>query len=172
MSQRQVFSTIFVTLFVALMGWLLLVIKPFLTTIAWAIILARLAYPLHARVRRHLTGRETMAALISTVTLTLLVVLPSMYVVIFGVQESLEAYNALSAWLQQDGLQRAGDSLSRVPVLGRLSQRFLGGVIVAHGNVELSIVEATKWLSTFVVTGAAVSSRTWCWWGPTFSLCS
>jgi hypothetical protein len=28
MSQRQVFSTIFVTLFVALMGWLLLIIKP------------------------------------------------------------------------------------------------------------------------------------------------
>jgi len=152
MMPRQTFSVVFLIIFVVLLVELGLVVSPFLPTILWAVILAQLAHPLYARVLERLHGRETPAALVLTFGVMLLAVAPTVAVVIMGVQESVEAYQHLTAWIEAGGLTQAGESLSKVPGIGRFMQPLIGRLIVSNGTVELSLLEGSKWLSTYLMT--------------------
>jgi predicted PurR-regulated permease PerM len=89
-----------------------------------------------------------------TLGVMLLAVIPSAYIALLGVQESLEAYKELTIWVGKGGLRRVGESLSHVPGLGPLSQPLIGRLVISNGEMELSILEASKWLSTYVVSQA------------------
>jgi predicted PurR-regulated permease PerM len=154
MTPQQVSSVTFIVIFIVLLVQLGLVFSPFLTTIMWAIILARLFYPMYRRVLQFSNGREGVAAGLSTFAVMTLVVAPTIYIIIEGVQESLDAYKGVTLWAEGGGVKQLGESLSEIPVIGRVGQQIVGRWIVTHGNVELSIVEASKRLSTFLVTEA------------------
>ncbi|MBA2252508.1 MAG: AI-2E family transporter [Nitrospirales bacterium] len=154
MTQQQGYSVAFLIIFILLLAELGIVVSPFLPTILWAIILAQLAYPIYTKVLRRLQGRETLAAIVLTLGVMLLAVAPAVAVIIMGVQESLEAYKEISTWVEVGGLRQAGESLSKLPGIGRFIQPLMGRVIVSNGTVELSILEGSKWLSTYLMTQA------------------
>lgn len=70
-------------LFVALLALLsylvYLVFSPFLVSLAWAVVLTIMFYPVHRRVRKRLT-RANLAALVSTLLLTAIIVAPTLLV--------------------------------------------------------------------------------------------
>ena len=74
------------TVLASLLGGLLLagfvVLRPFLTAIAWAAILSYVSWPLHLRVLARLRGRRTWAALAMTVMLTLALGAPLFWLVL------------------------------------------------------------------------------------------
>jgi predicted PurR-regulated permease PerM len=154
MTQHQGFSLAFFIVFILLVVELGIVVSPFLPTILWAIILANLAHPIYIKVLHRLHGRDTAAATVVTLGVMVLVVAPAIYVVIIGVQESLEAYKELTAWIEAGGLKSTGESLSKVPGIGRLSQPIIGQMIVSNGTVELSILEGSKWVNSYLMTQA------------------
>jgi predicted PurR-regulated permease PerM len=154
MTQHQGFSLAFFIVFILLVVELGIVISPFLPTILWAIILAHLTYPMYIKVLHRLHGRETAAATVVTLGVMVLAVTPAIYVAIIGVQESLEAYKELTTWIAAGGLKSTGESLSKVPWIGRLSQPIIGQMIVSNGTVELSILEGSKWVNSYVMAQA------------------
>ena len=83
-----------------------------------------------------------------------LAVAPAIYIIILGIQEGLEAYKSVTLWAAAGGIKQLGESLSHVPGMGQVSQQIVVRWIVTHGDVELSIVEGSKRLSTFLVTEA------------------
>jgi predicted PurR-regulated permease PerM len=155
MTQEQTFSLTFILIFVSLLVLLGLVFAPFLPTIFWATILARLMYPLYQNILRLFSGREGLAAGVSTVVVMLVVVAPFLYLFILGVQQSIDAYQQVAAWVDRGGLKSAGESLSKLPGINRISQHVIGRLVVAHGQVELSFLEATKWLTDYLTIQAA-----------------
>ncbi|MDQ6734230.1 MAG: AI-2E family transporter [Nitrospirota bacterium] len=154
MTQHQGFSLAFLIVFILLVVELGIVVSPFLPTILWAIILAQLAHPIYIKVLHRLHGRETVAATVVTLGVMVLAVAPAVYVIIMGIQESLEAYNQLTTWIQAGGLQQTGESLSKLPGIGRLSQPIIGQMIVSNGTVELSILEGSKWVNSYLMAQA------------------
>lgn len=98
-------STAFLVLFFVLLYHLLLIIAPFLTPILWALLLARLFYPVYEWLCARLRGRGTWAALLTTVVVTVLAVLPIVYVGILAVTETIHAYQKAMTWIHAGGLR-------------------------------------------------------------------
>ena len=76
----QVLSTAFLVLCTLLLYQLALIFAPFFTPILWALILARLFYPLYQYLLRVLRGQVTLSAFLTTLAVTFLAVLPVAYV--------------------------------------------------------------------------------------------
>lgn len=76
---------------VAWLCWQL--IKPFVPSITWALVLAVLAYPLHERIRRRVRW-QSVAAGISVVVVTLVIALPATLVVRQAGDEAMTAMNS------------------------------------------------------------------------------
>ena len=80
----KILSTSFLVLFVVLLLYLVFAIfAPFLTPIMWSLILARLFYPVHERLARFVRGKRAISAMLMTLAVMILVVLPVSYVTLF-----------------------------------------------------------------------------------------
>ena len=68
-------------------------------TIIFAIVLAIVFSPVHRRILRLTGGREDTAALLSCLVLTLVVVLPFLFVFLSLIQQGIDSFNAIHAWV-------------------------------------------------------------------------
>lgn len=97
MNQNWLVTAFFFALLLVILYAALLIVKPFLEAIAWAGILALIFYPAYVWLLKLLKGRSTLAALLVTVLITLLIVLPSIRIGIFLAQEALDLTKVLRA---------------------------------------------------------------------------
>ena len=102
----QVLSTAFLILCALVLYQLALIFAPFFTPILWALILARLFYPLYQYLLRLLRGQATLSAFLSTLAVTFVAVLPVAYVAFLAITETIHAYQTAMTWLQNGGLKR------------------------------------------------------------------
>ena len=145
-------STTFLVLLFFLLYQLFLIFAPFLTNILWALLLARLFYPVYDRLKDGLRGKATVAAMFTTLFVMLVAVLPVAYLVILALTETLHAYQKTMAWVQGGGLQQLPQTLGRVPFIGTFSQELLGRFILAYGDLQNSVIEGGKAVSGLVLT--------------------
>jgi len=82
-----------------------LILTPFLTAITWAAILAIIVYPLYAWLLRRLHGRATFAAVIVTVLITLLVIVPGFEIIWFLSDDAAALVKTVRGLLSEDGKQ-------------------------------------------------------------------
>jgi predicted PurR-regulated permease PerM len=66
-----------------------LIAAPFLVPLAWSAVLAIFFYPLHERIEKRV--RPTQAALLSTLAVTLLLIVPAIVVLVFATRQALVA---------------------------------------------------------------------------------
>jgi predicted PurR-regulated permease PerM len=91
--ERKYYTLLLLIFLIALCFYLFyLVFSPFLMPIVWAIILAIIFYPVHRRLNRRLRGRRSLCALVMTVMVVLLIVLPSTYILSMLAHEAVNAY--------------------------------------------------------------------------------
>ena len=82
--QSWLVTVFFFVLLLVILYLAFLIISPFLKAITWAAILAVVVYPAYAWLLKLLRGRATLAALIVTILLTLLVVFPALRIAGLG----------------------------------------------------------------------------------------
>src|SRR5690242_8691407 len=121
----QVLSTAFLILCFLLLYQLALIFAPFLTPILWALILVRLFYPVYQRLTGWLRGHTTVSALLSTLAVTVLAVLPVAYIAFLAITETMHAYRDAVEWVQGGGLKRLPGLVSGLPLIGNISQELL-----------------------------------------------
>jgi predicted PurR-regulated permease PerM len=82
-----------------LLGYLVFrIVEPFLVPLAWSAVLAIFFYPLHERLQRRLQpGR---AALVSTVGVTLLLIVPALVVLVYTTREAIDATASIQSALR------------------------------------------------------------------------
>lgn len=95
----QVLSTAFLLLCALVLYQLALVFAPFFTPILWALILARLFYPLYQYLLRLMRGQATLSAFLSTLAVTFVAVLPVAYLAFLAITETIHAYQGAITWL-------------------------------------------------------------------------
>ena len=81
-------------------------LKPYLHTIVMAAILAALFYPIFHYLEKTFRGRAKLAAFSTCLLLTLVVVLPLLFVVGGLVQQGVDSFHAISGWLAGGGLEK------------------------------------------------------------------
>lgn len=149
----QVLSAAFLVLCSLLLYVLALIFAPFMTPILWAMILVRLFYPFYQWLTRKLGGRTTVSAVLSTLSVMLIAVLPVAYLVFLVVTETINAYQLATNWMKEGGLQRLPELVTGLPLIGNVSQELLGRFVVAFGDVQANLVEGGK-----AVSGVLLSS--------------
>ncbi len=156
---QQVLTVAFL-IFCSLLLYLLgVMFAPFFTPIMWALILVKLFYPMYQRMTFALHGRSTLSAVFSTISVTLLAVLPFAYLLFLVISETIHAYQNAVAWVQADGLSRLPEQIARLPIIGHLSQPLLGRFIIAYGDVQDSVIEGSKAVSGVLFTSVSGLAR-------------
>jgi predicted PurR-regulated permease PerM len=103
---------------VILLGVLcLLVLRPFISAMLWALILCFTTWPLFLRLEEFLSGRRTLSAIIATLFLTVVIAVP---VAILGatLAENVSSLFSASQKLIREGPPSPPDWVARVPMIG------------------------------------------------------
>ena len=154
MSREQLFAAFFFATFLFLLYELYLFLEPFLGPLVWAAILALTFSPLTDLLVRVVRGRRGLAAFILLLGVTLVAVLPSIFLSSLLVSEATGAYE----WLK-DAIQRG----ELVRVVARLKASSLGGVwdrvspLFDQLSIDFSdlLLRATSFVSDQIVGQAA-----------------
>ena len=134
-----------------------LMVQPFVNVILWATVLGVVFYPLHRRIRVRI-GSPTGAAIVSTLLVIVLILLPATFITIAVVRELAGAADTLQA-----GVQRLSAGAT-IPGLSWVLDR-------ARGYIDIDPVAAQQFLadrlqtwggtlaaSTLLVVGGAVGA--------------
>ena len=122
-------------------------VQPFVNVILWAAVLAVVFYPLHKRIRERI-GSPAGAAVVSTLLVVVLILLPASFITIAVVRELAGAADNLQA-----GVQKMSNA-STIPGLGWVIER-------SRGYVTIDPVEAQKFVAERLqVWGAALAAST------------
>jgi len=151
----QVLSIAFLILCTLVLYQLALIFAPFFTPILWALILARLFYPLYQYLFRLFRGKPTLCAFFSTLAVTFLAVLPVAYVAFLAITETIHAYQTAMTWVQNGGLKQLPGAVSALPFVGNLSQEVIGRFVLAYGDLQGSLLEGGKAVSAVLLDGVS-----------------
>lgn len=75
------------------------VLQPFIVPLIWGAILAYVSWPLQQRIERLTRRRAGLAALITTVLVTLAIVVPLIWLILMVRVEAVDAYGRVQAFL-------------------------------------------------------------------------
>ena len=148
--------TLLIVLAIALyLCWQML--QPFVNVVLWATVLAVVFFPLHTRIRERV-GSPAGAAVLSTLLVVVLILLPASFITIAVVKELAGAADNLQA-----GVQKMSDA-STIPGLGWVLDRTRGYVTIDPIEAQKFVAERLQvWgaalaASTLVVVGGAVGA--------------
>jgi predicted PurR-regulated permease PerM len=101
-----------------------IVMRPFLIPIAWAVILAYASWPLHVRLRRAVGGRATAGAALTTVLASITLLVPVLWISALLQDEAVAAVRAVGRYVAT-GPHHVPDAVQRVPGLGKMLDDWL-----------------------------------------------
>ncbi|TMA10159.1 MAG: AI-2E family transporter [Deltaproteobacteria bacterium] len=95
MNQNLLVTIFFFALLLVILYTAFLIVKPFITALTWAAILAVVVYPAYAWLLKLLRGRASLAAFMITILLTFLIVVPALRIAGFLSEEAVELVAAV-----------------------------------------------------------------------------
>ncbi|MBI3584050.1 MAG: AI-2E family transporter [Nitrospinae bacterium] len=79
---------------------LIIILKPLIFPLLWAVIIGMAAQPLHHRIKKKVKG-DILSALVTTAILTLIILLPFIILVEMLSIEAIQAYNIFQEWFEK-----------------------------------------------------------------------
>ena len=123
-----------------LVGLLLLaftVLQPFIVPVIWAVILAYVTWPAHERLVRLFGGRRGPAALLMTIVLALMIILPIVWLVLLLQNEVLDAYRQIKGLLSR-GI-RLPEMVLNLPLVGDWLRDWLARIAANPDELMIEI---------------------------------
>jgi len=111
-SQKRLGTALFYGILVVLAYLVFLVFQPFLAALAWAVVLVVVAYPVYARLARR-WGR-TLAATVSTLGVTLIIIVPALLVTGAFIRQGVEAVQLVQQQIQNGHFSWVNDLWLRI----------------------------------------------------------
>jgi len=132
-SVQRIQNAVFTLAIVALTAW---IARPFFVSLLWAAILAIASWPLHRRIRAHTGNRRTAAALLSTLLVTAVFLLPALWALAEAAQQA-PALARLLTDASAHGIE-APPVLARIPFAGPyLHSWWVATLAQPHGLAHL-----------------------------------
>ena len=111
-TQKRLGTALFYGILIILAYLVYLVFRPFLAPLAWAIVMAVVAYPVYARLARK-WGR-TLAATMSTLGVTLIIIVPAIFVTGAFIRQGVEAVQVVQQQIQSGHFAWVNDLWLRI----------------------------------------------------------
>jgi len=148
LNQNWLVTAFFFALLAVILYGAFLILSPFLKAITWAAIFAVLVYPVYSWLLQFLRGKATVAALVITLVIALIVILPGLRLVGFLSEEIVDLVKSVGTLVSAEGVE----IWQQKPWVQKLLRwRDLLGVELAGFDFQINWKE-------LVVQGAKVSS--------------
>ncbi|MCK9397874.1 MAG: HAD-IC family P-type ATPase [Methylobacter sp.] len=130
--------------------WLgFLVLREFLLTLAWALIIAYVAWPPYRYLRHKLKGKATLSAAVMTAVIAAVILLTVYWLVAMLQDELKTAYQTLVSGFNQESY-RLPDFIKRIPWLGSMAQEWLDRLAGDRAGVAAQFADwAQQWTGAF-----------------------
>ena len=109
-----------------ILGILLLtfsVLQPFIVPLIWGAILAYVSWPMHLRILKLVGGRSPLASLITTAIVTVIIVVPLVWLILLLRVEAITAYSEVQAFLATN--PALPPAIRDLPYVGAQAQEIL-----------------------------------------------
>lgn len=136
----------------ALVVGCLLVLRPFVSAVLWALVITYSTWPVYLWVRRLLGGRATAAAFLMTVLLALVMVVP-VTVLGIGLGDSIAAIVAGGRRIAQEGLVDPPQWVADLPLVGSSLDAYLRGIAHDGGRLTAEVARLLEPLKSWLVSG-------------------
>ncbi len=115
------------------------ILSPFLSSIVWAILLAMVLYPVHKKLRSLLRKREILSALIMTLLVLVVIVLPFTLLMASLASDVVSLYHQIENMIKTGELQAYFERVKEIPIL-----KWILAKLGQH--VDLSIMDPVPFL--------------------------
>jgi len=117
MKREHIF--LIVTLFLASLFFYLFyqILSPFLEPILWAIFITVVSYPVYTKLHRSLKQRGILSAMVMTVLVILIIVLPFSFLIFSLAKEVVEGYQHVEEMIETGRLQAYFEEIKKSPIL-------------------------------------------------------
>ncbi|MFB3885207.1 MAG: AI-2E family transporter [Thermodesulfobacteriota bacterium] len=99
------------------------ILSPFLEPLFWAVIIVVICYPFFRRLQHAMKPREVLPAMIMTLLVVLVVLLPFSLLIVFLSQEIGTGYHSVEEMIKTGRLQAYLEQLKRIPILEGILER-------------------------------------------------
>jgi predicted PurR-regulated permease PerM len=134
------------------------VLRPFIAPIAWAAILAYASWPLYARIDRLLQGRTGFSALLMTILMVLVVMVPAVLISAALVVELQNAVEEFKTWLPAGPASLAA-RLRGIPWVGPRAAEWILGLAADPAQMQQWVLARTGLVVGFVASTAGDLGR-------------
>lgn len=141
---RRLFLGVFLG---GLLALAFVVLKPFLVPVTWAGILVYVTWPVYLRLRLRLHGRPNLSALLMTLLLALVLILPVVWVLLLMRSELAEGYQKVTGQLNQ-GYIELPQEVRRLPWVGPRLGDFFDRLNADPAALKAEIRNWTDWAMT------------------------
>ncbi len=158
MTRDQFIAFFFIALLLFIIYEVFCILSPFFNAIFWSAILAFAFFPLYEHLKKALGDRETLASLIMTVFIFLIVVPPMVILVINLTSQAVELYQAAAQYVRQGSFEKMIDD---VRALGPI--RFIESHVGEWAPLKKSatdwILNSTKNIGNLAATQVATVTK-------------
>ena len=153
MPESRFTNRVFAVAAAALLVYLLArVLRPFLSPILWAVLLAFLLFPVNRWLRRRLRDMRGVCALLLTLAIALGVMVPTVLLALVFVRQAGELLTRVSALATRYQIERPQDVLN-IPALGRLARWLDANTPVSTSEIQSWLVSEARTVLEVVLTG-------------------
>ena len=140
------------TLFLTFLSIYLLyrILSPFLTSIIWAILLAMVFYPLFQRLQRLLKNRKFLSALIMTLLVLIIIVLPFTLLMVSLAGEVVDVYYHVEEMIKTGELQAYLERVKEIPMLEWILARLGQHIDLSQTDPLPLLLKNLKQISAFI----------------------
>jgi len=145
-------------LFLTFLSFYLLyqILLPFLSSIIWAILLAMVFYPLFQKLQRILKKREVISALIMTLLVFIVIVLPFTLLLASLANEVVDVYHRAEELIRTGQFQAYLESAKEIPILKWILARLSEHIDFSQIDPLPLILKNFKQISNFIFTQTTI----------------
>jgi predicted PurR-regulated permease PerM len=126
------------------------ILSPFLSSIIWAILLAMIFYPLFQKLQRLLKKRNVLSALIMTLLVFIVIVLPFTLLMASLAGEVVDTYHRVDETIKTGQLQAYLEGIKEVPILKWILARLSQHIDFSQMDPLPLLLKNLRQISTFV----------------------
>lgn len=130
----------------------LLVLRPFVSSVLWALVLSYSTWPVYQRVRSALRGHATIAAFSMTLLLALVIVLP-VTVLGFSLGDSIATIGAGMRRIAAEGLPDPPQWVASLPLVGAWLDGYLSEIAHDSGRLAAELARLLDPIKSFLLSG-------------------
>ncbi len=135
------------------------ILSPFLSSIVWAILLAIIFYPLFQKLQHLLKKREVLSALIMTLLVLIVIVLPLTLLMASLASDAIDIYHQVEEMIKTGQLQAYFERIKEIPILKWILAGLGQHIDLSQTNPLPLLLNNLNRISTFIFNQTTILLR-------------